>query len=101
VRRAWLGVGGATMALPPALARRLEQETGLRVIEVVPGSPAARAGIHVGDVIIAADHTKVDAAQDLQKMMLNLRAGSRLDVTLIRNGALVDVVAALSELTGV
>ncbi len=101
VRRAWLGVGGATMALPPALARRLGQETGLRVIEVVPGSPAARAGIHVGDVIIAADRTKVDAAQDLQKMMLNLRAGSRLDITLIRNGALVDVVAALSELTGV
>jgi S1-C subfamily serine protease len=101
VRRAWLGVGGATMALPPALARRLEQDTGLRVIEVVPGSPAARAGVHVGDVIIAADRTKVDAAQDLQKMMLNLRAGSRLDITLIRNGALVDVVAALSELTGV
>jgi S1-C subfamily serine protease len=101
VRRAWLGVGGATMALPPVLARRLEQDTGLRVIEVVPGSPAARAGIHVGDVIIAADRTKVDAAQDLQKMMLNLRAGSRLDITLIRNGALVDVVAALSELTGV
>jgi S1-C subfamily serine protease len=101
VRRAWLGVGGATMALPPAVARRLDQETGLRVVEVVPGSPAARAGIHVGDVIIAADRNKVDAAQDLQKLMLSLRAGSRLDITLIRNGALVDVVAALSELTGV
>jgi S1-C subfamily serine protease len=101
VRRAWLGVGGATMALPPALANRLSQETGLRVVEVVAGSPAARAGIYVGDVIIAAGRAKVDAAQDLQKLMLNLRAGSRLDVTLIRNGALVDVVAALSELTGV
>jgi len=101
VRRAWLGVGGATMALPPAIARRLDQETGLRVVEVVPASPAARAGIHVGDVIIAADRNKVDAAQDLQKLMLSLRAGSRLDITLIRNGALVDVVAALSELTGV
>ena len=101
VRRAWLGVGGATMALPPVIARRLDQETGLRVVEVVPASPAARAGIHVGDVIIAADRNKVDAAQDLQKLMLSLRAGSRLDITLIRNGALVDVVAALSELTGV
>jgi len=101
VRRAWLGLGSASIALPPAMATRLKQETGLRVVEVVSGSPAARAGIQIGDVVIAANGTKVLTAQDLQKLMLNLRAGSRLTVTLIRNGALVDVVAALSELTGV
>jgi S1-C subfamily serine protease len=101
VRRAWLGVGGATMALPPVLARRLGQPSGLRVAEVVPRSPAARAGIRNGDVILSANRAPVVAAQDLQRMMLNLRAGSTLDVTLLRNGALVDVVAALSELTGV
>jgi S1-C subfamily serine protease len=101
VRRAWLGLGSATGALPPALAERLGQENGLRVVEVVPDSPAARAGIRVGDVVIAANGAKVLTAQDLQKLMLNLRAGSSLNVTLIRNGALVDVVASLSELTGV
>jgi S1-C subfamily serine protease len=101
VRRAWLGVGGATMGLPPVLARRLDQSSGLRVVEVVPRSPAARAGIQYGDVVLTANGAKVVTAQDLQRMMLNLRAGSRLDVTLLRNGALVDVVAALSELTGV
>jgi S1-C subfamily serine protease len=101
VRRAWLGLGSATIAVPPALAQRLDQETGLRVVEVVPDSPAARAGIHVGDVVISANGSKVLTAQDLQKLMLNLRAGSPLSVTLIRNGALVDVVASLSELTGV
>ncbi|MGH6656232.1 MAG: S1C family serine protease [Actinocrinis sp.] len=101
VRRAWLGLGSAPTALPPALAERLDQETGLRVVEVVPDSPAARAGIRIGDLVIAANGTKVLTAQDLQKMMLGLRAGTRLNVTLIRNGALVDVVASLSELTGV
>ena len=101
VRRAWLGLGSATIALPPVLAERLSQETGLRVVEVVPGSPAARAGIRIGDVVISANGAKVHTAQDLQKLMLTLRAGSRLGVTLIRNGALVDVVASLSELTGV
>jgi S1-C subfamily serine protease len=101
VRRAWLGLGSATIALPPVQAERLGQETGLRVVEVVPGSPAARAGIRIGDVVISANDTKVHTAQDLQKLMLGLRAGSRLGVTLIRNGALVDVVASLSELTGV
>jgi S1-C subfamily serine protease len=101
VRRAWLGLGSATISLPPAQAERLGQETGLRVVEVVPGSPAARAGIRIGDVVISANDTQVHTAQDLQKLMLGLRAGSRLGVTLIRNGALVDVVASLSELTGV
>jgi S1-C subfamily serine protease len=101
VRRAWLGLGSATIALPPVQAERLGQETGLRVVEVVPGSPAARAGIRIGDVVISANGTKVYTAQALQKLMLSLRAGSRLGVTLIRNGALVDVVASLSELTGV
>jgi S1-C subfamily serine protease len=101
VRRAWLGLGSASIALTPTMATRLKQETGLRAVEVVSGSPAARAGIQIGDVVIAANGTKVLTAQDLQKLMLNLRAGSRLTVTLIRNGALVDVVAALSELTGV
>ncbi len=101
VRRAWLGLGSASISLPPVMATRLKQETGLRVVEVVAGSPAARAGIRIGDVVIAANGTKVLTAQDLQKLMLNLRAGSRLTVTLMRNGALVDVVAALSELTGV
>ena len=101
VRRAWLGLGSATLSLPPAQAERLGQETGLRVVEVVPGSPAARAGIRIGDVVISANDTRVHTAQDLQKLMLGLRAGSRLGVTLIRNGALVDVVASLSELTGV
>jgi S1-C subfamily serine protease len=91
----------ASIALPPAMAARFKQETGLRVVEVVAGSPAARAGIRIGDVVIAANGDKVLTAQDLQKMMLNLRAGSRLSVTLLRNGALLDVVAALSELTGV
>jgi S1-C subfamily serine protease len=101
VRRAWLGLGSATISVPPVMAERLGQETGLRVVEVVSGSPAARAGIHIGDVVIAANGTKVLTAQDLLRLMLGLRAGDRMTVTLIRNGALVDVVASLSELTGV
>jgi len=101
VRRAWLGLGSAPIAVPPVLVERLGQDTGLRVVEVVPESPAARAGIHIGDVVIAANGTKVLSSQDLQRLMLGLRAGDRMSVTLIRSGALVDVVASLSELTGV
>src|SRR5690606_39032756 len=51
VRRAWLGVGAVPVPLPPPVAQRLDQRNGLRVVEVVPGSPAATAGIHLEDII--------------------------------------------------
>jgi S1-C subfamily serine protease len=98
VRRAWLGVGGATVPLPPHLAERLARRTGLRVSEVVPGSPAAAAGIYIGDVVIAAGTAPIGTAQDLQRLMLGTEVGRRFPVTLLRRGALVDVVAELAEL---
>ncbi|MGH8970584.1 MAG: S1C family serine protease [Actinomycetes bacterium] len=98
VRRAWLGVGGATVPLPPAMAERLGRRTGLRVSEVVPGSPAADAGIYLGDVVIAAGTAPIGTAQDLQRLMLGTEVGRRFPVTLLRRGALVDVVAELAEL---
>ncbi len=98
VRRAWLGVGGTTVPLPPPLAERTGQRTGLRLSEVVPGSPAAGAGLYLGDLVISAGGAPVTTAQDLQKRMLGTRVGGRLAVTVHRHGALVDVVAELGEL---
>jgi len=97
VRRAWLGVGGAPGPLSPPLAERLGRKTGLRVTEVVPGSPAGRAGVFLGDVIVNAGEQPVTKAQDLQRLMLGA-AGTRLSLTLLRSGAFVDVVADLEEL---
>jgi len=98
VRRGWLGVGGATVALPPALAERLGRRTGLRLAEVVPGSPAARAGLFLGDLVISAGGRDVASAQDLQRLMLGTSVGQPLPVTVYRGGALVDVVAELEML---
>jgi S1-C subfamily serine protease len=98
VRRAWLGVGGATVPLPPALAERFGRKTGLRVSEVVPGSPAAQAGLYIGDLVIAAGSTPIATVQDLQRLMLGTEVGRRFAVTVYRQGALVDVIAELGEL---
>ena len=98
VRRAWLGLGCVTVPLPRALARRLGRETGLRVSEVVRGSPAATAGLYLGDVVISAGGAPVTTAQDLQRMMLGTEVGRRFPLTVYRQGALVDVVAELTEL---
>ncbi len=98
VRRAWLGVAGAPVPRPPGVAERLGQRTGLRVVEVVPGSPAGTAGIYLGDVLVSAAGRKLEGVQDLQRLMLGSAIGSRLPVTLLRRGAFVDVVAVPEEL---
>jgi S1-C subfamily serine protease len=98
VRRAWLGVGGQTVPLVPSLADKVGRREGLRVVEVVPGSPAAAAGLYVGDVMISAGGVVVRTAQDLQRLMLGAEVGRPLPITVHRHGALVDVVAELVEL---
>ncbi|MFD6099196.1 S1C family serine protease [Nocardiopsis flavescens] len=98
VRRAWLGVAGVPAPLPPEVAARTGRERGLRVVEVVPGSPAGVAGIHLGDVVLHAAGHPVQDGQGLQRLMLGTAIGARMPVTVLRKGALVDVVAVPEEL---
>jgi S1-C subfamily serine protease len=98
VRRAWLGVAGAETPLPPMLADKLGRRTGMRVAQVIDGSPAARAGLRVGDILVAVDGDPVVTATALQRLMVEDAIGRRLEITVWRNGALVDVVAVPREL---
>ncbi|MBM2623478.1 trypsin-like peptidase domain-containing protein [Actinoplanes sp. LDG1-06] len=98
VRRAWLGVAGVPAPLPPALAERLGQKLGLRVVEVVPGSPAGAAGIYLGDILITAGGQSTQSVQALQRLMLGPAIGTNLPITLLRKNALVDVVTVPAEL---
>ena len=99
VRRAWLGIVGAQAPLPPALATKLGRRTGLHVSDVVPGSPAATAGLRRGDVVVAVDGTTIASTTQVQRLMVEGAIGRRVEVTVWRNGALVDVVAEPRELT--
>jgi S1-C subfamily serine protease len=100
VRRAYLGLGGAPAPLPPALAARQGQPTGLRITQVVPGGPAAGAGIREGDLLVSAAGHPITSAQALQGLMFADAIGRQLPITVVRNGALVDVIATPVELTG-
>ena len=98
VRRAYLGLVTVPAPLAAPWQERIGRASGLRVAEVVPGGPASRAGLRPGDLLLSAAGKPVAAAQDLQRLMFAEAIGKPLAITVMRNGALVDVIAEPAEL---
>ncbi|GHG16226.1 MULTISPECIES: S1C family serine protease [Amycolatopsis] len=100
VRRAYLGVVGVPAPLPDDVAERTGQNAGLRVREVVSGGPADRAGLKAGDLVLTVARTRVSDAQGIQRQLFAEVIGTALPITVLRNGAMVDVYATPAELAG-
>jgi S1-C subfamily serine protease len=92
VRRAYLGVVVAPAPVAAPWRERLGRPTGLRIAEIVPGGPADQAGLRPGDLLLTAGGKPVATAQDLQRLMFAESIGQQLPITVMRNGALVDVI---------
>lgn len=101
VRRAYLGLVSTPAPLPQALARRYGQDRALRIVEVTQGSPAQRAGLRAGDLLLSAGRTPIEDAQGIARLMFADAIGKPLQLTVYRNGALVDVIAEPVELPAV
>jgi len=99
VRRAYLGIAGGTRALPPAAAQKLGRKAGVEVQEVVTGSPAAGAALQSGDIIVSVADTAVAKAGDLQRLMVEARIGSKLDLSILRGDHLINLQVVPVELT--
>ena len=100
VRRAYLGLVTAPVPVSDELAARLGRRTALRIAHVVPGSPADRAGLMRGDVVVAADGRPLFDAQSLQRILLDEAIDRSMEITVLRGAALVDVVAVPRLLRG-
>jgi S1-C subfamily serine protease len=98
VRRGYLGLVGVPAPLPTPVAQRTGQRSGLRLVEVIPGSPADRAGLHTGDLVLSAGRQPVTNAQGIQRQLFSEAIGTRLPITVLRNGAMVDVITVPTEL---
>ncbi len=98
VRRGYLGLVGVPAPLPAPVAERTGQSSGLRLVEVIPGSPADRAGLRAGDLVLSAGRKPVTDAQGIQRQLFSEAIGTTLPITALRNGAMVDVMTVPTEL---
>jgi serine protease Do len=98
VRRAYLGIAGGSRPLPPRVAQRLGRRTGVEVIEVVPGSPADRAGIRPEDLLLALDGTPLHGVDDLQRLMTSDRIDHGAQALLVRGDRELTVEVVPDEL---
>jgi serine protease Do len=98
VTRGWLGV--TIQALTPELAKQfgLKDEKGVLLGDVIDGSPADKAGLQRGDVIIEFEGKKVEEPNQLRNMVANTPLGKEVRITVIRENKPETKKVVISEL---
>ncbi|QDT71508.1 S1C family serine protease [Lacipirellula limnantheis] len=96
VRRRWLGITGTTVGLPRTLVRELDllADEAIEVVNVDPSGPAGRAGLAVGDVIVAAAGRVTTTVDDLTRIVSIAPAGAPLELAVIRDDRLRELTIA-------
>lgn len=99
VRRAYIGVAGTTTALPRRVQRyfELDSVSGVRVIEIVKGSPAAVGGLRVDDTIVAVDGEVVEGVDALQRALDGSKIEREVVVSVLRGAKRVELVVLPAE----
>jgi S1-C subfamily serine protease len=97
VARGWLGVALQAVAVPDALREAAGQSSGLMVMSVVEGGPAAQAGILAGDIILSVDGTSTHRFRRIAKLFGSDSIGRKAELRLIRSGAVMTVQTTIAE----
>jgi S1-C subfamily serine protease len=100
VRRGYLGIGTYAVRLPRALAAELGRDGALLVVSVDDGSPAAEAGMTMGDVLLAFGGTPLEHPVDLLPLLEDARVGETVPLTISRAGAVREVAVTVGQRGG-
>jgi serine protease Do len=97
VVRGWLGVSIQPVTAAMAKVLKLPEPSGAIVGDVESGSPASRAGLQKGDVIVAVDNEKIEDSRQLQLAIARAGPGKKVDLKVIRDGKTMTVPVTLGE----
>lgn len=99
VENAWLGVSATDVSETlTATTGPLGATAGALVLDVAHGSPAERAGVRPGDVIVSFDHAPVNGMARLMRLVRDRRVGDRVDLELVRERVRRQVAVTLGDL---
>jgi S1-C subfamily serine protease len=97
IKRGYLGIGNQPVRLPSALAARASQDTGLLIVSAESGTPADRAGLLVGDIVVKMSGAAVRDTDDLQAQLGSESVGKATTITLLRGGELTEAPITVGE----
>src|SRR5258705_13588897 len=100
LKRGYLGTAGQPVTLPEnqkGPGGHIGRDEALLVVGVTPGSPAASAGMLVGDVLLEFDGQPVESPEDLLDLLVGDRVGRTITIRALRGGAIVDLAVTAGE----
>ncbi|MGI9534096.1 MAG: DegQ family serine endoprotease [Thermodesulfobacteriota bacterium] len=97
VVRGWLGVHIQEISPEIQQSLNLPDDSGALISDVAPGSPAEKAGIKRGDVVLEVNNSKIEDVDDLPKIVANFSPGTRTGIKIIRNGNIQNLNVKFEE----
>jgi len=99
IGRAYLGVGMQPVRLSAKLqdTLKISNEIGVMIASVEPDGPAEKAGAMLGDVLITLDGKPLSGLRSVQSFLLGAHVGNAVKTSIIRGGALIEVVITVGE----
>lgn len=97
VKRGQLGIGAQDITPELAEAFNLTTTKGAAITQILPGSPAAQAGLHIGDIITGVNNGPISNASDVINTLGFLRVDSKTNINILRNHKPITVSVTLSD----
>lgn len=97
IQTGYLGIGVQPAQLPDDVAESLDQDEGLLIVSIEAGSPAAQAGLMIGDILSALGGEPLERIDELQMLLTRLEVGSEASTQFVRGGDLRDGSVVIGE----
>jgi serine protease Do len=98
VVRPWVGIGLQNLTEELAQSFNLREKEGALIGQVYEGSPAEKAGLKVGDVVIDIDGVPIKGSQDVVREVLRKQVGQKIQVTVVREGKRIEIPVVTEQM---